>query len=69
MPGIARSQLEKDVIDDLYHFIRYGLAEYNPRTGGLRWCGPPYGSEEMELRMALMNSETIPGNPTKEGNN
>jgi hypothetical protein len=67
--AVASSELGKDVIDDLYHFIRYGLAEYDPRTGKLRWCGPPHGSEEMELRMALMNSETIPGYPTQEGNN
>jgi hypothetical protein len=69
LSAVPSSELEKDVIDDLYHFIRYGLAEYRPGTGKLRWCGPPPGSEEMQLRMALMNSETIPGDPTKEESN
>jgi hypothetical protein len=69
LSAVSSSELEKDVIDDLYHFIRYGLAEYLPGTGKLRWCGPPHGSEELRLRMALMNYETIPGYPAKEGSN
>jgi hypothetical protein len=54
------SRLERDVIDDIFHFIRYGLAKFNPRTGTFGPCGPPEGSEERRLRTELMNSETIP---------
>jgi hypothetical protein len=62
------SRLERDLIDDLYHMIRYGLAQYYPRKQTFGLFGPPLGSEERRLRTELMNAQTIPDDPSPEGN-
>jgi hypothetical protein len=48
-------EFEAAVHDDLYHFIRYGLAEYDPATDRLRGCGPD-DPEEYRARRALLDA-------------